>query len=394
MEVAALQIEETPKKSRGWFWIFYFAMCIGLLIASSMLIIYVWESVQEYENARPEYQIEQLIDDLKNGEGYELIAFPDLPVSEFTDSNIAREQYLDILKTASLSYRFYHEDYQTGEQVYYLYGEGEPVGRIVLKLVSQEQRLGLLHISHMQLESLEPVMDVKCWNYSIKARSDQSVLIHGKEVSEQYLTGEEQEIAEYAYVYEYADMPKLVEYQVDGLYEEAEVRIAAPNGQEVDVEKNGNQLTAITPTGIGEDTIPKEISQEVDVLEAAKTWSLFTTRDLKGAAYGLDQVLQYFIRDSYYWNKLREYAYGIDITLVSSHAYPTISGEAVSEYVAYTDNCFSCRIQFEKTMTLKTGKIQQDITDSTFYFVRIDDTEDGVDNPKWKIADIQAVVNR
>ena len=44
-------------------------------------------------------------------------------------------------------------------------------------------------------------------------------------------------------------------------------------------------------------------------------------------------------------------------------------------------------------MRLKTGRKVDDPMNDRFYFVKYDDTEDGVDNPQWKIAGMKEIVN-
>ena len=43
-------------------------------------------------------------------------------------------------------------------------------------------------------------------------------------------------------------------------------------------------------------------------------------------------------------------------------------------------------------MTLtRTGKLQDDIFHRRMYFINLDDTDDGIDNPHWVIADMQEI---
>ena len=125
----------------------------------------------------------------------------------------------------------------------------------------------------------------------------------------------------------------------------------------------------------------------------AKMWSNFTTKDLTGGKYGLDTIRKYLIKDSYYWNMATAYAGGVDITFVSAHTLKADSFRniKVTNYVSYGENCFSCHVYFDKAMYLtKTGAVVMETMDSTFYFVKYDDSDDGVDNPHWAIVDMIA----
>ena len=395
MEASVEQVKEEKSAKLPIFLIFYITLCIVLCVISARFLRYVWNTIELYENTRPEYLIESVLAGFEDGTNYEVIAYPELAASEFSDMNVIKEEYQDILRTADLSYLFAKEDYQTGDRVYYVYAQEELIGKLTLEIESQEQRLAILTIANMRVKEMEPVLDVRTWDYEIRATDKQQVYLNDTLVSEQYIVGEAELVNEYEYLYEYTDMPKIVTYRVEGLYEEALIRIEDGTGQEVAYHQNGNVYDATQEIKV-EAVVPQEVLDQVDVLKAAQTWSLFTTRDLVGPSNGLAQVQAYFIKDSYYWKKLGEYGRGIDITLVSNHnpSNTYFTDESVSEYISYTPDCFSVRIQFVKHMLLSIGRKQLDETDSIFYFVRIDDTDDGKDNPQWKIADIQAVVNQ
>lgn len=395
MEASVEQVKEEKSAKLPIFLIFYITLCSVLCVISARFLIYVWNTIELYENTRPEYLIESVLMDFEDGMNYEVITYPKLSGSEFSNMNVIKEEYQDILQTADLNYRFVKEDYQTGDCVYYIYAEEDLIGKLTLEIASQEQRLGILNISNMRVKEMEPVLDIRTWDYEIYATDKQKVYVNDTLVSEEYLIGNKKTINEYEYLYEYVDMPQIVTYRVEGLYEEAQIRVIDENGQEVSYEQTGNSVDATKSVKTKEE-IPQKVLEQVNVLKAAQTWSLFTTRDLIGPSNGLAQVQSYFIKDSYYWKKLGEYGRGIDITLVSNHnpANTYFTDEAISEYISYTPDCFSVRIQFVKHMLLSIGRKQLDETDSIFYFVRIDDTDDGKDNPQWKIADIQAVVNQ
>lgn len=380
------------KKSSHGFLLFYAVFVTVLLGLSAYFLNYVWESIELYENTLPEKVIENELQRLKAGEDFELIQYPQLEISEFTSSDIVREQYEDILITAPLTYQFAKEDYTIGQRYYYLYAQEQMVGKLILQERAEENRLGFLKISYMEPVSLEPALDITTWSCSVKAFSNQRVFLNGVEVSEGYLLGQKEEAEEFAYLYDYVDLPMIVSYQIDQLYEKPEIQVLDSDGNEVPFTQNGLQVDA-TAFGESEDTVPAQIMQEIDILQAAKDWSCFTTKDLSGPSYGLATARQHFIKDSYLWQKLGEYAHSIDITFVSGHDRNNtfFTDEEVSEFRRYTDDCFSCRVHFNKHMLLNTGKKQIDKTDSYFYFVRIDETDDGIDNPLWKIADIQAV---
>jgi len=58
--------------------------------------------------------------------------------------------------------------------------------------------------------------------------------------------------------------------------------------------------------------------------------------------------------------------------------------------VVYSENCFSCDVSFNKHMILTRSKKKvDDYFYNRIYFVYSDDSNDGIDNPHWAIADIK-----
>jgi hypothetical protein len=146
------------------------------------------------------------------------------------------------------------------------------------------------------------------------------------------------------------------------------------------------------------DAVPEEIAAEIDVLEVAKMWSKFMTKDLEGSQKGFGTMKKYLIKNSYLYDVAYKWVTNIDITFVFGHVLknPPFTDEKVTNFISYGDNLFSCDIYFVKHMEdLKDrneGEIE-DVMNSTFYFMNYDETADGVDNPHWVILDITEILS-
>ncbi len=141
----------------------------------------------------------------------------------------------------------------------------------------------------------------------------------------------------------------------------------------------------------GSDVIPEDISSEVNVLEVARTWSKFMTDDLDGDQHGLETVYEFLIKGSDYYGYAYEWANGGDIKFTSPHTLDSFTNERVTDFVRYNDNCFSCKVYFEKNMSLifedRFAGARTDVFHSIMYFVYVDDTPDnGADDPHWAVA--------
>ena len=237
--------------------------------------------------------------------------------------------------------------------------------------------------------------DILTYNYVIKLPDNFKVSVNGQEAAA-YIT-DSYANEKYQYCEEYAKMPGFFTYEINNALCEPAVGILDNLNQKVEcVFENGVfELTEQTSL----DAIPEEIAAEIDVLEVAKMWSKFMTKDLEGSQKGFGTMKKYLIKNSYLYNVAYKWVTNIDITFVFGHVLknPPFTDEKVTNFISYGDNLFSCDIYFVKHMEdLKDrneGEIE-DVMNSTFYFMKYDETNDGVDNPKWVILDIAEILSK
>lgn len=107
-----------------------------------------------------------------------------------------------------------------------------------------------------------------------------------------------------------------------------------------------------------------------------------------------NEISQYLVKGSYQYEVAKKYANGVDIKFISGHglANPPFTEESVTNFIWIADNCFSVDVSFVKHMILRVGSRVDDPMNDRFYFVKYDDTEDGVDNPMWKIVSMKEIV--
>lgn len=191
----------------------------------------------------------------------------------------------------------------------------------------------------------------------------------------------------------YSNIPSMVTYKFSILVEEGkepDVSVTDNVGNPVSVDYENGYLEVNKLTKL--DTLPETITSEFDVLKCVETQSLFTTNDLSGKQHGFAKLAEYLIKDSYLYNSFYEFATGVDITFTSDHKLldPAFVDESVGGFISYGDNCFSCEVKLTKRMKLtRTGEIKLDTIDATYFFVKYDTTDNGVDDPQWYMVDFR-----
>lgn len=223
---------------------------------------------------------------------------------------------------------------------------------------------------------------------AIICESGYEVSVAGEKVPDDAIFSEENK--EYEALKDYvSDLPQITYYNVAVLKEDVLVTVTDETGKKTELagDETGYSFTAQDKYL---DEVPEEVSAQVDVLDLAQKWSLFMSADL---TFG--NMAKYLIKDSYQYDVAVKYATGVDIKFISGHglANPPFTEESVTNFVWISDNCFSVDISFVKHMVLNVGTRVNDPMNDRFYFVKYDDTDDGVDNPAWKIASMKEIVN-
>jgi len=222
---------------------------------------------------------------------------------------------------------------------------------------------------------------------AITADSRYTVQAAGSTVPEHRISNREN--PEYAQFADFVpDLPGICEYTIAILQDDAEISVIDELGNPVALEGEGNTFD-LTDRVTRLDRVPDEVAAQVDVLQIAQNWSMFLTDDLP-----FKELEPQLIAGSYQHSVAVKYATGIDIKYTSKHtlANPAFTENSVTNFTWITGDCFSVDISFVKHMRLYYGAMVDDPMNDRFYFVRYDDTDNGLDDPAWKLASMKEIV--
>ena len=384
-----------PKKKQSpTFWI-----CLGLYTAILIVIAFIFlkytdKCLKRYENSQSENYIASFVETFeKNAKEGSLTAsdftFESLDLT-FVDSESLLDDYIASLSThSSFTVEKDPTSYITEAPVYNISADGEQVARVTLKAISQTKIFAILTIMDWDVDKIEPVCSIDLTNYTFSIPDGYTPVINNRHVDTSYKTENIEQIPEFAYVSNYISMPSYVDYKVDNVLADSDIKVLNTNGEEVPIEINGSKVKATYASAASE----LSEDRKNEALSMVQTYEDFNTDDLSGANHGLATVQSFLIKDSDYWNMAKQWAGGVDITFTSAHKFddPKYTNVVVDNYAEYSDVCYSLHIAFSKNMVLtRTGeKISNDF-DSTVFFIYYDDSDDGIDNPHWCIADMIA----
>ena len=221
----------------------------------------------------------------------------------------------------------------------------------------------------------------------ITVGSNYTVQVNGVTVPAE--TTAEQINPEFTYFADYVkELPTIRTYDIAALWDNAQITVTDPMGNPVVLEEGTAEYDLITHAP-ALDTVPVEVSSQVDVLQIAQMWSMFLTKDLP-----FEELEPHLIRGSYQHSVAVNYATGVDIQYTSKHTLfdPAFTENSVTNFTWITPDCFCVDISFVKHMRLYYGARVDDPMNDRFYFVRYDDTDNGVNDPVWKLAGMKEIV--
>ncbi len=352
----------------------------------------------------------------------------------FETEDLLQTLYLASIDTDNLKYVLTNSDEFLSE--YAILSNDIPVATVMIQGVEKERYFILLSLKEWEVTDVNAIYSFETNDISVVVPDSFKVKINGLEIDGSFLTGESKDIDMFKYASEYIDMPKLVSYRVNGFLQTPKVEVFDADGRKAETmrvseesventgrvenedgnrdrteeaqgsvgkyedvgkgeskEASGNEdgfdggkLGKVTTyyAYFEEEEMPEDLKEYA--LAAAKTWDLYNTNDAS-----LDEVEKYVVKDGFYDVIARRWLYSADRTYTSTHTLdnPPFRAETIDEYFRYSEDCFSCHVYLEKIMHLtRNGNLRLDVCDMTYFFVNLDDTDDGIDNPHWCVVDM------
>ena len=386
------------KKEKSKFEKFLIIYVSVLTIIMMAFLIYVVDSLVKYEENQIDNYIESIIEDLKKASKKEKIEkyidTSKIKINELEDKKTTISQgFKNLLKSEKITYKINNEK----EQIYDIYADDKLILQLQLNGDKKENRLGLLTFTKWNTEKIEAKMEDGLYACNIVVPHNYEVYINGKELTQNIIAQKVQEEG-LAQISKYVEIPYLVKYQVSNLLKQPNIKILDENKTEVNYTWQGKTIEKpINFEKIEQLEKAKEkLAGNIDILKIAKDWSLYLTDDLEGRLHGFYNISKYLIKDSDLYKYAYKWATGEDITFVSSHILlnPAFTNERISNFEIYNENAFSCEVYLQKNMKLRaTGKKIEDKMNEKMYFAYYDGTQDGKNNPTWKLVNMQSVTD-
>lgn len=362
----------SSSRGKKIFWI-CFGLYLGVLvILAGMGLIKVWNIMIEYEDAQPENVLVAAIEKLEAGDT-SMIAKPE--GTKFEPASL----FADIINKRFVGKKLTYKTTMAGSDTmkYAIYSGDEKIGNIELTGTNEKTKMAILKTYDWAVTSITTGKVSGTESVQFEVPRGYTVYVNDVLLTEEEQKGEPKLLDNMDYVKEYVTPPALITYKVSGLLNQPKVTIKNEKGEEIDLSAEEN--LADIRISYKESELPADVKEYVTLV--AKSYSNFFSRDLYGATASTACIQPYFPVGSYYIELAERYRRE-DMMFYSGHKNPPVfKNFTVSEYTRYSDDLYSVRIVFDKSIYLDlTGVTRVEHNDQTYYFVNIDG--------KWVIADL------
>lgn len=380
----------------------------SLTALAAAFILYAADSFRMYTDNKLDNYMANFINDLKDPDKDIAISnAADMKKSNFDKADASIRKGLAYLaQKDSLTFKLQSTPAATASTagtspspVFDIYDGNDPLLRVTLNAKDHASRLNLLSFYVWEIKDVKLLRTNGLFDYEISLPNSYTVEVNGNKLTEKdspdslLFTG-------------LADIAKKtpVSYQVNyilkGLTDAPEVKVTDKNGKTVDLQ-NQSQSQGQSQRGLfiplecvkaaDEASAKPHIKNYPDILHIVHEWSLYMSHDQHGGRNGFDNIEQYLIPGTYLHNYSLRWSKSVDITYVSSHGLdkPIFSNEKVCNFEIYSDKEFSCDVFMQKNLIV-AGKLADKLAER-IHFLYYDDTDDGKDNPTWKILGMMSL---
>lgn len=345
------------------FYIFLILFIAVFVVAVELAMRYLSDYLADYESAQPKYVAEEIFNRYYKSMDFDaLITLSGIEIPEF-ESKESLVQYLHSLYDGcEVTYHSGISDDKKDEtdvkiQRYEVqFGESAVAG-FSIKTGAKKTKNGFdVYEPYQFTLRIAPEKSVR-----VTAPSNYTVYINGKKVEPQYIIESDIQTESCKHMPEGVSGITYCTYQVDDLYFDPAVKVLNPEGKESALSYNEEKKT-YTADIVYSDSLKEQY--EETVLTAMKKYAAYMSNDER-----FSNIKAYFDPASTLYDNIRT----SETYFVIDHSGYHFIDVSASEFYAYDENTFSCRVSFTQVLTKKGKPDYKDSIDKTIYLRKVGD---------------------
>ena len=355
--------EKKRKKPLFWiFMLFYTAIYIAALMWG---ISTLYEFLGVYENTLPTKTMDDFIGKL-NADYYIETAKSQLEINttEFENKDAVLSAVIDTLgKPQKFEYKKKSGEYTEEKPVYIVEADGKAFLKVTLEGDEQKAKF---NFTNWRIALQEPLVSVEYkpkYNVAAVIPEYANLEINGIKVADSFYTGES-DAGELKNVAEYVDnLPKMRDYEVDGLYEKPVVKAFANDGTELayKIDENGKYCFDF------ENSQSLKDDYHDFVIGMEQAYISYMANENQAGHDNFYALGKYILSSAPIYRQI------YDITVYNNNPYNSRNDKLISaeNFRYYCDDCFSADMVFNVELVRYsfTKELQGNIR---WYFVKID----------------------
>lgn len=335
-----------------------YASVLVVIIAVALVLLH--GLLKDYETGRPANTMDNFVSHIQQGDVGDWIDKEGL-LSSFETKDKVSEYFKNTFEGKNISYKKKAGEYTENTPVYVIYADEEKIANVSLT----EKKKNAHNFTEWKLADIDFNVNSKDNNHTVKISvpNGSEVSVNGVKVSQDYLA-EQTQVDLCKHTTDYVATPLNDIYNINGLFAQPEVTVSY-NGVQLDTQLNNGVYAANYPTD--ENLLA---SEREHILTIAREYGKYMINrgDLN-------------LLSSYMIGNAKEYMSdipAIDVYLIGRTFTYDISDENISNFRKYSDDCYSCDIDYNLNVKWSSGSTVYNIS-LTYVFVN---TQNG-----WMLAD-------
>ena len=337
-------------KKMPLFYKIFWSVCAALVVVLIVSVFVLRSALANYEKSLPKNEAARVFEELYvNKDSAALASEVQKSASEFNQQTDFEPMILEKLSSGSLSYNS-TSSADENEYAYYVKADGKRISKFILEKDEKKSsggyatyHLGKVEFYFDQNESIE-----------ITAPTQYEIFINGISVSREYIVEDHIKTKVSGLLPDGVPEPENVRYRISGL-------TATPT---VTVKETGANVTV---DGSSYTVSPAENTELRDAysdyaIKAAQTYAAYMQSD---GSFGA--VAKYFEAGTDLYTRTKV----VENYFVISHSGYSFENVQASEFYAYDENTFSCRVSFVHLLHRPDLSDYKDYFDVTFLFRKV-----------------------
>lgn len=345
----------------------------GLLIYTAVMLAALavgltvfWFFIQDYENGMPVHGMERTMESFNEEKISDLISDQTFGnAGALEDSSVWVSWYQELIRGKHLTFEEARENTAT-TPTYLVKADDQPVGKVTLKVTGKNAfKFNLWGFDRLDVSEYLP----ETATYTVTVPKGVAVTVNGHRLGEEYITENDVVYPELSNIQTYLpEVPLSTTYEISGLLNEPQIAAAGESGRELILKKDDhNYAFSYAMSDI-------EIAPLKTMAEGVVTSYAMNFIDVS------KQIYNYIMPGSELEENIKLTVTGFYPTkYIASYGFDSMN---VSNFNYYSDQCFSCDVQYNFHVKFQNFTVEQESLPGNmrWYFVN----KDG----KWYLTDL------